>query len=138
MPVLALMGGYTGWREGMTSAAHLTSLSVLGAVELVGLLVALQLALFVDTLDRYLWAFLCAYAVNVAVKVLWYSGAVGFFLGQDWYPPARVLPLIAMPAYAAGTLLARRRLARAVSGAQVTGVFEQNTATVDPARKVRS
>jgi hypothetical protein len=123
-PAFAAVGLYVGWREGATSAAHLASLSVLGTLELVGLLAALQIALWVPTLDRHLWSFFCAYAVHVAVKIVWYYGAIGFFLGQDWYPPAWALPLLAIPVYLAGIVLARRRLALAQRGARIPGPFE--------------
>lgn len=126
-PLLAATGFFVGWREGPTSALHVASLSILGMVELVGLMVALQVALFLHSLDRYLWIFLCVYAVHVAIKVVWYSGAVEFFLGREWYPLAWVLPLLAIPPYLVGIVVSRRRLALARSGVPVPAIFE-----VDP------
>lgn len=123
-PLLVVVGFYMGWREGPTSARHVMSLAVLGVVQMVGIMVALHVALFAHTLDRYLWLFLCLYGVQVAMKVVWYSGAVEFFLGASWYPPGVAVPLFAIPVSIAGIFLARRRLALAGRGIRVPGVLE--------------
>ena len=138
VPALGLAGFYAGWSEGPLSATHVAVLSVLGMVELVGLLLALQIALFAHTMDRYLWIFLCGYAVQLAVKIVWYTGATSFFLGNDWYPPAWGIPLVTVPAYVGGILLAARRLEMGRSGIPIPFVFEPGPGPVLSGPRVRS
>lgn len=121
--LLAGMGAYAGWQEGATSPLHLTSLSVLGTVELVGILVALLVGMFAFTLDRYLWIILCIYAVHVALNVVWYSASAGFFYPDSWYPPLKVRHLYSAAAYLCGCSLAWHRLVLARRGIPVSDVF---------------
>lgn len=133
--VLACAGGYAGLREGPTGVLHLYTLSVLGTVEMVGMLVALTVGLFARTLDRYLWLVLLVYAVHVALNIIWYSATVGFFYPGSFAPPAEVRHLYSAASYLAGCALAWHRLALARRGARVGGLLEMVGAGELPARR---
>lgn len=136
--VLAGTGAYAGWQEGATGPFHLSTLSVLGAVELLGMLVALMVGLFALTLDRYLWLVLCVYAVHVALNIIWYSASVNFFYPGSWYPPLQVRHLYSGAAYLGGCALAWQRLALARRGARVGGLLEMVGAGTVSASRSRS
>ncbi|HEV2149964.1 MAG TPA: hypothetical protein VGR37_21380 [Longimicrobiaceae bacterium] len=136
--VLAGTGAYAGWREGAISLHHLTSLTVLGAVELIGLLFALFVGLLAYTLDRYLWVALCLYAVQVALDVVWYTATAGFFYPGGWVPPQPVRYLYSAAVMLAGCALAWHRLALARRGARILGLFEPAGGGTVPAHGPRS
>ena len=122
--VLAGTGAYAGWQEAATGPRHLATLSVLGAAEMVGMLVALTVGLFARTLDRYLWMILSVYAVHVALNIIWYSALVGFFYPGSFYPPLRVRYLYSAASYLGGCVLAWHRLSLARRGVRVGGLLE--------------
>ena len=122
--MLAATGAYGGWREGATSEIHLVGLTVLGAVELVGLLAALMVGLLAYTIDRYLWIILCLFAVQVALNVVWYSASAGFFYPGGWSPPASVRYLHSTTILMAGCALAWYRLVLGRREVRVTGFLE--------------
>ncbi|HLL47594.1 MAG TPA: hypothetical protein VK399_12840 [Longimicrobiaceae bacterium] len=122
--VLACTGAYAGWQEGPTSPIHLASLSVLGAVEMVGMLAALSVGLFALTLDRYLWVILSIFAVHVALNIIWYSASVNFFYPDSWYPPLQVRHLYSAASYLAGCGLAWQRLVLARRAVRVGGLLD--------------
>lgn len=136
--VLGIAGVYVGWREGPTSMAHIVALTVLGAVELIGLLAALMVGLLANTLDRYLWIILGLYAVQVAMDIMFYSYSAGFFYPGGWYPPPPVRYAFGVALFAAGCLLARRRLALARRGAQVGDLLELVGEGMAPAPRPRA
>jgi hypothetical protein len=122
--LLAATGAYIGWQEGATGPLHLASLSILGAVEVVGLLVALLVAMFADTLDRYLWLVLGICAVHVALNVVWYSASMGIFYPGSWHPPLQVRHLYSAVSYLGGCFLAWQRLSLLRRGVRVGGLME--------------
>jgi len=122
--VLACTGAYAGWQEGPTGPRHLATLTVLGAAEMVGMLAALTVGLFVRTLDRYLWLILSIYAVHVALNIIWYSASVGFFYPGSFFPPLRVRHLYSAASYLGGCVLAWQRLSLARRGVRVGGLLE--------------
>ncbi|HEX2190847.1 MAG TPA: hypothetical protein VHG51_18210 [Longimicrobiaceae bacterium] len=122
--VLAGTGAYLGWQEGGISLQHVNSLTVLGAVELIGLLAGLLVGVFLSTIDRYLWLALCLFAVQVALDVVWYFATTGFFSSDGWYPPQPVRYLYSTAILSAGCALAWHRLVLARRGARVAGLFD--------------
>lgn len=136
--LLACTGAYAGWQQGPTGPTHLASLSVLGAVEMVGLLAALSVGLFALTLDRYLWLILSIYAVHVALNIIWYSASVNFFYPGSWYPPLQVRHLYSMASYLGGCALAWQRLVLARRGARVGGLLDLAEPGMAAARRSRA
>jgi hypothetical protein len=136
--VLAGTGAYAGWQEGPTSPRHLATLTLFGAVEMVGMLVALTMGLFARTLDRYLWLILSIYAVHVALNIIWYSALVGFFYPGSFIPPLQVRNLYSAASYLGGCVLAWHRLSLARRGVRVGGLLELVGTGVVPASRSRA
>jgi hypothetical protein len=74
-------------------------------------------------MDRHLWACMCAYSVQVALNVFWYSALTGFFHG-GWYPPPGLMKSYTLASYLLGLAVAHRRLALARRGVGVPGLLE--------------
>lgn len=123
-PVLLALGVYAAWREGGTTAAHLTSMAVLNSVELLLLLAALLVGLFLYTLDRHLWICLAVYAFHVALNVVWTTALTWYFVPGSWYPPPYAMFFHVIGAYLVMMVFARRRLSLARSGTPVPALLE--------------
>lgn len=122
--VLFLGGAYMGWREGRTSAFHLSALAVFNSVEMVGLLAGLLVGLFTSSLDRHLWLLLAVYALHLAFNIVWLSALTGFFVPNEWYPSPKAMQIYALAAYAAMIALVVRRLLHARRGIPVPALLE--------------
>lgn len=116
-------GSAMGWLEGaLTGARHLPNTAFIDIAAFALLGAALMVAMFKDTMDRYLWLAIALYGFTSILGVL-YLTALSWFGSGQWTPPVWQNPASKAILAIAMVWLAARRLQLARRGARVSGLM---------------
>jgi hypothetical protein len=103
---------------------HYRSIVAFDALELILVLSVLFILLVRDTVDRLLWLALVAYALTIALNVLFFSPLGLQAIGGGWAPPVWMIQAYRTPACLAMCVAAFQRLRLARRGIDVPALFE--------------
>lgn len=117
------LGGWLAPMRGMGGSYYLAS-SVANLLEVLLLLGALWAGMLRDVLGRELWLALCAYALVLALNVVWLSGMAWIDVPLAWQPKPYLSQVYTIAAYLLMIALAARKLSLARRGIHAARVLD--------------
>lgn len=129
MAAAVLMSGFAvgmalGGHEGRFSeTGHYSAVAVWDVAELMMVFTALFTLLLSNAADRFLWSFISAYGVSLALSVFWLVVFAQRGVPGSWSPPAWTLPAMRLACYVAMAGLALAALLRRRRGETLPGML---------------